>query len=148
MKKIVKSIGFLTSLLGVAVLLYACGRSLEESEVDEDQVNPTEEVYMTTEETVYPEGTTEIAVTIVNQSNEQVDYGMPFSIEQSIEGQWYVIPFEDDAAFIMIAILLGPGDENTESIDLTLLGDNLEPGEYRVLKEVSGQTLSAEFRIE
>ncbi|MEG0748489.1 MAG: hypothetical protein RR408_00400 [Carnobacterium sp.] len=136
------------SLLFLALFLMSCSKPLEKTPLDDKQINQLAGVSMSAEQEAYPVGTDQITVLLKNKSVEDYYYGKAFSLEKEVDDQWFVVPFEEDIAFIEIAILLGSGEETTESIDLSLFKGKLAAGKYRVLKEVAGETLTAEFLIE
>lgn len=76
----------------------------------------------------------EATLTVKNYGPTQLILGMHYSIEQKIDDDWKVVPL--DLAFIEIAIILGPGDSHQQSIEIA----DLEPGEYRVVKDIQAET--------
>lgn len=136
------------SLLFLVLFLASCSKSLEKTSLDDSQINQLAEVSMSTEQAAYPVGTDQLTVLLKNKSEEDYYYGKAFSLEKEEDDQWFVVPFEEGAAFIEIAILLGSGEETTETIDLSLFKGELATGKYRVLKEIAGETVAAEFLIE
>lgn len=140
-------------LFGMCLLigtLAACGgqSSIEKSSYSEEDLNQLDGVSMSTTESNYPVGTSEIEVTISNETEEEYAYGVEFTIEKQEEGEWVVVPFEDGVAWIAIAHILAPKSENAETLSFDLLEKELEEGTYRIIKIIEGEPLSAMFTIE
>ncbi|WP_017470515.1 immunoglobulin-like domain-containing protein [Amphibacillus jilinensis] len=76
----------------------------------------------------------EPTLTVKNYGPTQLMLGMHYAIEKKIDDEWKVVPL--DLAFIEIAIILGPGDSHQQSIEIA----ELEPGEYRVIKDIQAET--------
>jgi len=131
-------------------VLAACSPSEEDSTMESSVSNSSselDEVSMQAEQDSYPAGTEEITVFLTNISDKEYYYGKEFHIEQQTETGWEEVPFEEEMAWIQIAIELPPSKQNEETIDLTLFEEDLEPGQYRVVKQVAGEPLYAEFRM-
>ncbi|AZP04349.1 immunoglobulin-like domain-containing protein [Jeotgalibaca ciconiae] len=140
-------------LFGMCLLigtLSACGgqSSMEKSPYSEGDLNQLDRVSMSTTESVYPVGTSEIKVTISNETEEEYAYGVEFTVEKQEEEEWFVVPFEDGVAWIAIAHILAPNSENTETLSFDLLEKELEEGSYRVIKTIAGEPVLAMFTIE
>lgn len=146
MKKLSKL--FLAGVL-TTLSLAACGRvAFEPSPYEPGDLNQLPGVTMRTAEPGYPADVETIELTIENESDEELFYGVAFSVEYLDDGEWVIFPFEDEMAWIEIALMLEPGGSNTEELNMTLFKYDFEPGTYRVIKEIAGETLTAEFEIE
>ncbi|GAA0371518.1 hypothetical protein GCM10008932_23550 [Alkalibacterium iburiense] len=154
---------FLALFMCVALLfITACGTNEEEPEdVPEDRVDQSEDsdedslepsvvnnFSMETEESTYPSETDQLSVFITNNTDEDAYYGVEFRVDRRVDGEWEEVPFEEEMSFIQIAIDLPAGEQTEETIDLTLFEDYLEPGDYRIVKQVNGQEVYAPFSIE
>ena len=53
-----------------------------------------------------------------------------------------------ELAFIEIAYSAAPGAEEEFTVDLSLLNPALDAGNYRLVKNINGQTFYAEFELE
>lgn len=151
-----KKMKYLILLMPVALLLIAACDSTEEEpdqmpdDSNENTNGPSvvNNYSMETEEETYPQETEQITVFISNNTDEDAYYGVEFRVDRRVDGEWEEVPFEEDMSFIQIAIDLPAGDQTEEVIDLTLFEDYLEPGDYRVVKQVNGQEVYAPFSIE
>lgn len=107
------------------------------------------------EETVTPTGLT---LLLENETEIEFTYGQEHVLEINLDGDWFEVPLIVEAyAYEDIGYIL-PGNESAELVvDWERLYGTLDPGEYRIVKEVldvfgPGQyerfPLSAEFIIE
>ena len=69
-------------------------------------------------------------LTIDNNSDSLISFGRPYMFEQFKEGQWSEYPLE--LAFTLELIIIDPG----KTFDQSVLIDKLEPGKYRILKNI------------
>lgn len=75
-------------------------------------------------------------------------FGKPYSIEKNIDSEWKTVPSGE--IFDSIGIMLHPGDQYKQTVDISRLGK----GEYRIVKSVHADSLdlsaelTAEFVIE
>ncbi len=119
-------------------------------------VNNLDGVAITVKEgTVSPTG---LAVGLVNNSGSQYIYGEYFCLEKKINGAWYQVPLVIDGnyGFNEIAYVLASGDDSHWTVGWDWLYGNLDPGEYRIvknildssgLKEYDTYYLAAEFTV-
>lgn len=139
-----KITGLVTALL-TSLVLSACGTTKEASPFEE--VDTLEGVSIQLEQGVYaPEGDTFI-LTVSNDSEEEISYGIAFTIEVEEEGEWYIVEPEEEMAFILIAHMLNPGEEAEEELNMDYY-EPFEEGRYRVVRQMEGEVLTAEFSIE
>lgn len=135
-------------LLGVTVMS-ACQNSNElgqESPYGEEGVNNLEGIYMEmTQDTYRPEGD-DFAISVSNESDEDITYGAEYMLEYFDEDTWYEVIPEEELSFILIAHILEPGQQSEEEIDLTYY-EPLEEGRYRLMREFEGEPLGAEFEV-
>ena len=141
----------------IVILLAGCGSSKDWEPTVYETVNDLEGVIMTVVEgTVSPTGLT---VLIENNSDKQYIYGEYFMLEKKIEGEWYQVPieFEDNYGFNDIGYELNPSDIGEWIVDWDWLYGSLDPGEYRIVKDISDfrepgdydkYNLAAEFTVD
>lgn len=144
-----KNVFILTVLLLLA-FLSACKKTvdLEPSAYQDSDLNQLDGVTMVVTPTEHPVTTESIALTIKNESNEEHSYGVEFKLEKEIAGEWYEVPFEGEVSWIMIAYILEANSENNETISFDLLDKNtLTEGNYRLIKQISGQAVSATLTL-
>ena len=132
-------------LPGSMLVLGGCaGNDLEPSPYEE--VNTMENVRIELEKDVYSaEGDTFILNTI-NESEDEISYGIAFSLETEQDGEWFVVEPDEEMAFILIAHVLGPGEEAEDELNMAYYKP-LEPAQYRVVREIEGEVLTAEFQV-
>lgn len=135
--------------LMAGMILTACDGTTEgeESPYSADEINQLEGVTMETTEASYPVGTEMVDLVIKNDSDEEVYYGVAFSVEKQDGNRWVIVPFEDDVSWIEIALMLAPKGQNEETVSFDLLENELTEGTYRIIKEIAGNPVSAEFEI-
>lgn len=141
---------FILTLLLLLAFLSACQKTvdLEPSSYQDSDLNQLDGVTMVVTPTEYPVTTESIALTIKNESDEEHSYGVEFKLEKEIAGEWYEVPFEGEVSWIMIAYILEANSENNETISFDLLDKNtLTEGNYRLIKQISGQAISAAFTL-
>ena len=80
---------------------------------------------------------------ITNNSDEEAGFGVGFSLDAKLDGEWYSIPAEQDMVFISIAIILPAGESTEESYDFSGYG-TLPAGEYRIVTDFG----TAEFSVD
>lgn len=126
----------------------------ESGEVEDTMVSfihvPIEEINagLMTDESTYSTSDKELKLMLENYGPTTLFFGVYYSLEKLVDGKWRVVP--QDLAFIDIGIMLSPGEEYEENIDIS----GLTPGEYRVVKSIQAdgldlqETLAAEFTIQ
>lgn len=97
-------------------------------------------------------------VIVDNQGERQLDYGLANRVDRYVDGEWVEATAEvyegGPPAFIEILLTLRPGEQ--ASPEEVPLSDEVEPGTYRVVKEVFVQggtvpdqlTLEAIFQVQ
>lgn len=101
-----------------------------------DVVNNLEGVEMEIEEnTVTPTGLT---VIFNNETDKECIFGEYYILEKNVDGNWYEVPVIIDGvyAFESIGYNLEPSKTRTWSVNWEWLYGNLDPGEYRIVKDV------------
>ena len=98
------------------------------------------------------EGTlTKSGVTILIQltDEEEKNYGEWFRIDKKENGEWRGLETADENyVFDAIGYILKPSKQSEEKIDWRELYGELERGEYRLVKNISGKYIGVEFTIE
>lgn len=126
----------------------------ESGEVEDTMVSfihvPVAEINagLTTDQSTYDSSHKELTLTLENYGPTTLFFGVYYSLEKLVDGEWRVVP--QDLAFIDIGIMLPAGEEYEEKIDIS----SLTPGEYRVVKSIQAdgldvqETLAAEFTMQ
>lgn len=133
-----------TALL-LLVLLPGCAGDtvLSESSASALPANiPGAGLVMEMEHPVYDPSVTSCTYFIRNGTEEAVDFGEPYFLQRWKAGHWQTP--KEDASFTAIGYSLGPGETMALSC---WLGGEWEPGSYRLVKEVGGETLYAQFQL-
>lgn len=143
--KLTNTIKGFSTLFFASFILSACGTTKEESPFEE--VNTLEGVDINLEQDIYePEGATFI-LTVSNESEQEISYGVAFTVELEEDDNWYVVEPEQEMAFILIAHMLQPGEEAEEELNMEYY-EPFEEGHYRVVRQMEGEVLTAEFTVE
>lgn len=110
------------------------GEMKELTEKANQQTIETKDVSMRTKKETYPVNINTFSIIIKNDSQADLSYGSPYSIQKRVEGTWYEIPFDMNTGFNSIGLSLQSGGTNTEEISINRLDYELTPGLYRVVK--------------
>ncbi|OJF93120.1 immunoglobulin-like domain-containing protein [Alkalibacterium sp. 20] len=128
-------------------LLFLWGCSSNDAEPSPyEEVNTLENVKIGLEKDEYdPEGDTFILNT-VNESEDDISYGIAFTLEKEEDNTWFMVEPDEEMAFILIAHILGPGEEAQEELNMEYY-EPLDTGKYRVVREIESEVLTAEFDV-
>lgn len=124
--------------------------SLKNTITDEEQTNETkwnaattqyeesEEVWVETQYSVYPEGTRTVTAKWFNKSGSELTGGEFYTLEKQVDGVWRTVEKETDInyAFKCIGYGLPAGGSYWQSYDLIPYTDGLNAGEYRIFSYV------------
>lgn len=97
---------------------------------------------MAMEHLVYDPSVTSCTYFIRNGTEKTVNFGEPYILQYWKDGRWQNP--QEDVYFTAIGYSLGPGETMALSC---WLGGEREPGSYRLVKEVGGETLYAQFQL-
>ncbi|PRY83517.1 immunoglobulin-like domain-containing protein [Alkalibacterium olivapovliticus] len=140
-----KSLVKLSAIVFLGFILVACGENREPSPFEE--VNTLEGVELQLNESVYDRENDTFLLTVINNSEQEVTYGVAFTVEKHEDDQWVMVEPEEEMAFILIAHILQPGEESEEELFMEYY-EPFEEGEYRVVRQLEGEVLTAEFSVE
>lgn len=97
-------------------------------------------------------------ITLLNETDKDIQYGEQYYLQNYKDGIWYDVPYIiEDFGFHNIAYILSKDNPRELVIDWKWLYGSLEPGEYRIIKDITDfrdtgdydvYTLAAEFTIE
>ncbi len=103
------------------------------------------------EETVTTK-TESLTVEYTNNTDTEYVFGKEPHLEIAVDGTWYVVPVNENAAWEAIGIILLPNGTSEEDFSLKFFYEGLIPGHYRVIKTFSADGSSvaaaAEFDIQ
>lgn len=110
------------------------------------EISASEETGFKTEYEIYNSGTKQLYTIVANLSEENVlEYDTDFMLERLYDGEWYSAVCTE--CFEPIKKTLEPKESVGEKIDLSFAA-SLEDGHYRIVKQIGGQVLCAEFDIQ
>ncbi|MDY5612849.1 immunoglobulin-like domain-containing protein [Dysosmobacter sp.] len=154
----------LISILLIFVMLTACGAQVETAK--EEKGLPAGEMTlpenthvendtgecactMTTEWEEYDPSVGSVWYILKNESSQAVSLGWPYSLETLGENStWYQVPLVKDAAWTAMAYGIPAGESIAMACSFSMFDyDFSGGGTYRIVKEVEGQTCTAEFRL-
>ncbi len=108
-------------------------------------VQQANSITMTADKSSYPVNSQSIKVIIKNGTTKESGYGYDYSIEYFNGKSWQKVPLE--FAVIAIYLILKPGETKTETINLYQDQYKYVAGKYRVVKNIDGKELTAEFTL-
>lgn len=149
------SIGLLFTLILFIPFLSACTirftatQQRQPSNYPADLENPTG-FRLETGATEYASGIAKISFTIFNETGHEAIFGAPFVLEIKQNNTWYMLPYKDvkpgtEMTWPAIAYQLPAHGTSQGTINLSYL-DGIEPGNYRLIKEVT-QTQSSSDKV-
>lgn len=94
---------------------------------------------MAMQQSTYGPQSTQLKATLSNGTRHVYTFGEASYLQRKSDGAWEDVPFQEDVAWIMIAYVLEPGESQEVTLPLNLFGA-LEPGPYRLVKDVSYET--------
>ena len=98
------------------------------------------------EETLTKSGAT---ILLQVKDGEEYSYGRWFRIDKKENGEWRGLePIDENYVFDAIGFILNPYSESEDKVDWSDLYGELEKGEYRLVKNISGKYIGAEFTID
>ncbi len=103
------------------------------------------------EETVTTK-TESLTIEYTNVTDTEYVFGKEPHLEIAVDGTWYVVPINENAAWETIGIILPPNGTTEGDFSLKFFYEGLIPGHYRVIKTFSADGSSvaaaAEFDIQ
>lgn len=143
-RKGIKRLGVVL-LMFFVTLLWACSNS-EKEPTPYEEVNTLRGVRLSLDKEIYESEEDQFILTVYNNSQNEVTYGVAFTVEKLADNEWYVVEPEEEIAFIMIAHILESGEEAEEEINMEYY-EPFDPGHYRIIREIEGEVMSAEFQV-
>ena len=88
---------------------------------------------------------------IKNRTDREYYYGLGFSLEKNVDGEWENVPPTEDLAVNSIAMLVKPGKDSFFEAPVLAFWKGAEDGTYRVVLNVSSdgdnRELYGQFRL-
>ena len=147
-------------LLAAGLLLTGCAGGGEqetaegevpqtEQTVQEEALDPAPEgLTMELEHEVYDPSLTSYTYFIYNNTDQTTGvFGTPYAIQRRDGDAWVDLTIKDNVGWDDIGYTLGPGQSMALSCGFWLYEETPEAGEYRLVKEVDGAMLTAEFTL-
>lgn len=132
-------------LISCSTVLWGC--TSEESEPSPyEEVNTLENVRIELEKNEYDSEGDTFLLNTYNDSEDDISYGIAFTLEKEEEGEWFIVEPEEEMAFILIAHILAPGEEAQEELNMEYY-EPFDSATYRVVREIEGEVLVAEFEV-
>lgn len=119
----------------------------EASAPKERSMEPGTGLSLDLERAVYDPSLTQYTYFIGNATEETADFGEDYAIQRQTNGQWRDLTMVENAAFTAIGYELEPGETMALTCGFGIYQEPPEPGTYRLVKNIGGQTLCAEFQI-
>lgn len=132
------------SLLLAATLMFACAPLLESKY---GSIASDGEVTLRTQYAVYAKDVDVIQVLMRNDSGDEIGFGAAWSMEKLDGGTWMTLPFKPDTAWNELLYLLSDGGTRTFTVHIASLDYKLTDGTYRIVKEIDGVPVAAEFTV-
>lgn len=117
----------------------------EESEFG-DTVNELEGVDMKLNKSTYASEGDKFEVTVENNSEEEVSFGVEYLLEYYYKDKWYKIELENEPGFVLLLVTVPPEGKNTDEINLDFY-EPLESGKYRIIRNIGENPMAAEFEV-
>lgn len=152
------------AIAAACLLLTGCGQNQVDAMISEpeqnglllEQAEITENasIKLATEWDVYDPSVEEIWFWIENDSGNDVTFGQEYTLEKWLETDggvqdWYQVPLREDVGWESVLYLLASGGKQAGCCRLSLFDNTFSSGDrLRIVKEVEGQTVAAEFRLE
>ncbi|AGF57242.1 hypothetical protein B0P06_004465 [Clostridium saccharoperbutylacetonicum] len=113
-----------------------------------------QDITMKTEKSIYALGTKDINAYIVNNTNQEVEYGTMYEVDKFENNEWHPLAFADNTEFEMVGIVIPIQITGKENYKLSTLQDfkKLTAGKYRIVKEIDNSIgithATAEFELQ
>jgi len=139
----------LSILLLIALLLstVSCGAKTEDSPYSDDDFDLSGDVVLRVEHPVYDKSVTSFHYYVENNTDRELTFGAPYTIEVLRNGVWQSLPLLEDAGWNSIAYVLEAGGEWSNSFSFFAYDYEVEDGRYRLIKKIEGKRYAAEFTI-
>lgn len=95
----------------------------------------------------YPAEDPSVTMRITNNTGSETSFGVEYSLEQLVDGEWSAVRPESPLSFNAIAVMLPAGETHEFHINLGDYGLDLEPGRYRLVKQLGLWYYAAEFKL-
>lgn len=86
-----------------------------------------------------------------NQSGRELNFGQDYSLQEEIEGKWYVVEAKEPMAVTMQLLWIPNGSTDTYEINWETFYGELPKGHYRIVKSVAddkqGYYIAGEFLV-
>lgn len=123
------------------------GASLTPSRYADSDFDISGAVLFETEHPVIDKGMKSICYIIENHSGKKLEYGSEYVLEIQKGGQWYEVPFPENAAFDAVAYVLPAENMAGGILNLELMAFTYVDGQYRIVKKVGDYLVKAEFSM-
>ena len=140
------------------LLLSGCGqeKQLEQTEtappsteqvIENERKEPIEGLRIELQHEAYDPSLTEYTYIIWNDSEQTVRFGEAYGLEKENGSDWESLEMKKDADVIGIGYELEPGESQALTCSFAQFSEVPEVGCYRLVKEIEGRLLYAEFEL-
>ena len=132
------------------LLLSGCGEGGEAPQLEtagEQSAGVSKGLTMELEHPVYDPSLTSYTYFIENNTEQSVDFGEAYTLQRQTDGGWEDLTLRENAGWNTVGYTLEPGSTKALICGFSLFEEPPEAGEYRLVKEVGGTTLYAEFSL-
>ena len=142
--------------LALCLLLAGCAGGEQETAaapqteqtIQEAALDPAPEgLTMELEHETYDPSLTSYTYFVHNNTDGAVEFGEPYAIQRKDGGSWADLTMRDNVGWEDIGYVLEPGGTMALSCGFWLYEEPPAAGEYRLVKEVGGALLTAEFSL-
>jgi len=135
----------LSMILLLAVILFCgCQKPLLPSDAT---IHDGNEVTLKTQYTAYSPDIDKIRFLIINNTDNELHFGTPYSLERLVNEAWYSVPFKPDTAWNDIGCMLTGNAKTSDIVVMSIFNHRFTEGRYRIVKEINGKNYTAEFDI-
>lgn len=149
-----KKIFLILGAAAAVVTASACSTIEKVADTNDYTVRDDFDITMTISETEITSETDSLTLMykyIGTDDDVMYGFGCDYTLERMENGNWYIIPFSENAMFDELGYLLGsesPNQFTSVSFNPDFYSEKLTSGTYRVIKPIGDITLTAEFEIE
>ena len=141
MKKIIA----FTVAAAAAFTLVSCGEELQKSAFADkaEALN----VVMSPQFSAYSPDFERVQFTLTNNTDGMIEFGAMYGLEVKSGDEWRSIPFAENTGFNALLYTLEAGGSHSFGVSSRMFDYDFKAGSYRVVKEIGGEYVSAEFEI-
>lgn len=121
--------------------------TVETAPAETEALEPGAGLVMEMEHACYDASVSRCVYFVRNGTDETVGFGEDYSVQRQNNGKWESLRYKENYGFSSIGYCLVPGGTMALTCWMEMFQEKLENGVYRMVKQVGGETLYAEFEI-